>query len=148
MAMPSKSILEKLSDKFIKTNTCWLWTGSTSKGGYGKISMKDDTTIMAHRAMYELLVGPIEDGLTLDHLCRNPSCINPEHLEPVTIQENIARAKNQVTTINKNKEYCNSGHRFSIKNTYRKKDRDNRECRQCRKEATLRFFKNKQGIIA
>ena len=87
MAMKEKTVWEKIVDKFILINSCWEWTGSKNRG-YGKISMKDNTTILAHRAMYEMLVGPIPAHLELDHLCRNKSCVNPEHLEPVTHIEN------------------------------------------------------------
>ena len=75
---------------------CWLWTGATTPGGYGRLtvgSQIDGTRrqVRAHRRSYERLVGPIPDGLDLDHLCRTPGCVNPEHLEPVTRRENIRR---------------------------------------------------------
>jgi hypothetical protein len=66
---------------------CWLWKGSLSKEGYGRVRRHG----WAHREMYELLVGPIPDGLTLDHLCRTTRCVNPSHLEPVTFEENVRR---------------------------------------------------------
>lgn len=69
---------------------CWFWTGEISANGYGGFRHPD--TKWAHRASYMLLVGPIPDGKYLDHLCRNTSCVNPDHLEPVTHQENLSRA--------------------------------------------------------
>lgn len=72
---------------------CWIWTGSRSGGGYGRFVV--DTTRRestgAHRFSYELLVGPIPEGLQIDHLCRVRACCNPAHLEPVTTAENVRR---------------------------------------------------------
>ena len=69
---------------------CWLWTGKPAKNGYGVISV-NNTDRYAHRLSYELHIGPIPDGLTIDHLCMVRLCVNPEHLEPVTRSENTRR---------------------------------------------------------
>ena len=69
---------------------CWEWTGSRNGAGYGRTRI-DGRHAAAHRAAYEHLVGPIPDGLELDHLCRNRACVNPEHLDPVTHQVNLRR---------------------------------------------------------
>lgn len=74
----------------LEKDGCWTKEGWNSGNGYGKISV-NGTAQMAHRAMYEALVGPIPEGLVLDHLCRNRACCNPDHLEPVTIQINTHR---------------------------------------------------------
>lgn len=68
---------------------CWEWTGPTDREGYGIVAAEHGGLI--HRAIWLLLVGPIEDGQPLDHLCRNRRCANPDHLEPVTHRENILR---------------------------------------------------------
>lgn len=70
---------------------CWVWQGTGTKTGYGQISVEGSQRY-AHRVSYELHVGPIPDGLQIDHLCRNTSCVNPAHLEPVTGAENTRRA--------------------------------------------------------
>lgn len=75
---------------------CWEWQGATNALGYGRIRLpgKNGGVAFAHRAAYELFVGPIPVGLVMDHLCRNPSCCNPEHLEPVPQKVNSDRGRN------------------------------------------------------
>ena len=92
----ARSPLEERMWRFIvpePMSGCWLWTGTRS-GGYGRIGAGGRTgvTLWAHRVVYEALRGPIPAGLTIDHLCRLRICVNPWHLEPVTRQENGARA--------------------------------------------------------
>ncbi len=89
-------------NKVEKTRTCWLWQGSIFQGKkYGQFRA-DGKNWRAHRFAYQLLRGPIPSGLVLDHLCRNPRCVNPKHLEPVTAAENAAR--------NPKDEFCKRGH--------------------------------------
>src|SRR6185437_7213018 len=71
---------------------CWLWTGTITKEGYGRISYQSRDWYV-HRLMYSILVEPVPEGLVIDHLCRVPACFNPEHLEPVTQAENFARGE-------------------------------------------------------
>lgn len=71
---------------------CWVWQRSTDRSGYGQTSPRRHGHTIVHRAVWERFVGPIPDGLTLDHLCRNKACSNPRHLEPVTNEENVRRA--------------------------------------------------------
>jgi hypothetical protein len=68
---------------------CWAWIGAAT-ACYGTFWI-DTKYVPAYRAGYELLVGPIPDGLELDHLCKNPNCVRPDHLEPVTHRENVRR---------------------------------------------------------
>jgi hypothetical protein len=89
-----KGSLEQALKRYIvdEETGCWLWTGGT-RGGYGRLKLADYGMMEAHRASYEFHKGKIPEGLQLDHLCRNRSCINPDHLEPVTLQENIRRGE-------------------------------------------------------
>lgn len=80
-----------LSKVVLTTNGCWSWAAATDKHGYGQISINRSTQL-AHRVSYGLFRGSIPEGLVLDHLCRNPICVNPEHLEPVAARENTRRA--------------------------------------------------------
>jgi hypothetical protein len=89
----TRTLYERFVEKVEKTDTCWNWTGSTDRG-YGKIGLRRGVApLYAHRVSYEFHVGPIPAGLQLDHLCRNRSCVNPAHLEPVTQRENLARGR-------------------------------------------------------
>lgn len=91
----------------IQENGCWDWIGGINKG-YG--SMWDGKRIVtAHHGMYERLVGPVPIGLTLDHLCRNTICVNPAHLEPVTLTVNILRGDGWAG-LNARKTHCPKGH--------------------------------------
>jgi hypothetical protein len=76
----------KLLEKFDRGEGCWLWNGKRNHLGYGIFSER-----RAHRVVYEHFVGPIGEGLELDHKCRVTSCVNPAHLEPVTHKENVRR---------------------------------------------------------
>lgn len=76
----------------VDNNGCWIWGRFTLPNGYGQLTVKGKRTL-AHRYMYEKHVGPIPDGLVIDHLCRVRNCVNPDHLEPVTHTENQRRGR-------------------------------------------------------
>lgn len=75
-------------DRVTKTDACWLWEGKKTTLGYGQLK-RNGKTIAAHRYSWELVVGPIPERAYIDHRCHNPSCVNPEHLRPVTPKQNM-----------------------------------------------------------
>ncbi len=108
--------------------------------GYGKTSI-GKRSLRAHRVSYALRVGDIPPGLTLDHLCRNRACINPAHLQPVTITENLARGPAA------QRAACHRGHPLTGDNIYRT-PRGSRNCKQCRREATRRWQATQRAGVA
>ena len=114
--------------KVNKTDTCWLWTASTKDGVYGQFKYEGQM-VRAHRVSYELFVGPIPNGWTIDHLCRVPLCVRPSHLETVPKTINTLRGFGP-TAKNKRKTHCISGHLFDETNTFIRKN-GNRACRKC-----------------
>ena len=114
--------------KVTKTNDCWLWNGSVDNGGYGRLGI-NNTVKMAHRAVYELLVGEIPEGLEIDHLCKVRNCVNPAHLEPVSRKENCLRSDSPWAE-NARKTSCKYGHPFDEENTYQISP-TRRSCKKC-----------------
>jgi hypothetical protein len=102
---------------------CWLWTGPLSRKGYAQFSVTRDwerTNWPVHGFAYEQMVGRVPDGLELDHLCCVRHCVNPDHLEPVTHEENIARAKARGSYARQWEKttHCPQGHEYTDDNTY------------------------------
>lgn len=113
--------------KINKTDSCWVWTGAKQSRGYGNYRGK-----LAHRVSYEKYVGEIPSGLTIDHLCRNRLCVNPEHLEAVTQYVNNMRGDGFASK-NLRKTHCYNGHELTEDNVrlYQRKDGVRRKCLTC-----------------
>lgn len=113
--------------------SCWTWVGCKDRLGYGKFSKGGRSSpILAHRWAYEYFVEPIPAGLELDHLCRNPSCVNPTHLEPVTHALNMKRAQPGYQP-GRELEYCRNGHPYDASNTRIDPRSGGRFCKTCNK---------------
>lgn len=113
---------------------CWLWLGTTAGAGYGVFHLRRDGkrfSKYAHRLSYEMNVGPIPEGLEIDHKCRVRTCLNPHHLEAVTHRENMLRGETIVALCSQ-KTHCVHGHEFTPENTAYTKSRK-RVCIECRR---------------
>ena len=119
----------------INTNGCWVWRGSKNPAGYGVIGV-DGKKHLVHRVSFTASKGDIGDGNTIDHTCRNKPCANPDHLESVTLQENLRRgveARGGLIT------HCKHGHEYTEANTYRN-GKGERICRTCNRIRAQRKY--------
>lgn len=131
---PHRPAHERFAEKWIEdpATGCWLWQGTVSNKGYGQFYNYDiKKPSLAHRWLYEQLHGALPLDVVLDHLCRTPACVNPEHLEPVTQQINMQRGFFGTKT------HCPHGHEYSEENTYRSPSSGHRQCRTCIKARSL-----------
>jgi hypothetical protein len=106
-----KPVIERLTPRLVRDEDgCWLWTGAVNSAGYGVIGLgrKDQGNGYVHRVAYEHFVGPIPAGLVIDHLCRNPRCCEPSHLEPVTNRTNVLRGEQSQVLIRRSGK-CGKG---------------------------------------
>lgn len=119
------------------TSGCWVWVGSTARHGY---AVHGKPPKLMHRWAYERYVGKIPKGFVIDHVrdrgCIHLNCVNPEHMEPVTIGENVLRG-DSLPAKNKRKTHCPKGHPYDEANTYRTKQ-GWRYCRACNRERAAR----------
>lgn len=120
-------------------NGCWVWTGTKGDHGYGRA----EGNRKVHTLIYEREIGPVPAGLELDHLCRNPSCCNPAHLEPVTRKVNVER---QPRIINARRSAaCCHGHPWTPENTYVHPRSGSRVCRRCTPIAQQKYLEKRSA---
>jgi hypothetical protein len=115
---------------------CWPWTGEIDRDGYGVIIIWDGPQRRrraAHRAAYVVLIGEFPADLVVDHLCRNRSCVNPAHLEPVTRGENVLRGEGPSAKAARSAA-CGNGHEYTPETTYTNPKSGVRACRICTRD--------------
>ena len=118
---------------------CWFWEGALSTDKrYGRLHATGVGEQLAHRVSYRVFVGPIPEGMTLDHLCGQSRCVNPAHLEPVSLRENIMRGSG-ICAQHARQTHCKRGHEFTPENTYRYAD-GRRGCRTCQRANRRRHY--------
>lgn len=127
----SLTVEDAFFERVLKTETCWLWQNKPAGNGYGSFRFKN-VRYSAHRFAYELLVGPIPQGLHIDHLCRVRHCVNPSHLEAVTKRVNTLRGTGP-TAQRARQTHCKRGHPLSGANLKVGDNTGYRICRQCSK---------------
>lgn len=123
---------------------CIVWQRATDRDGYGVTSGQGRRQLRAHRLSYELLVGPIPEGMTLDHLCKNRACINVDHLEPVTAGTNTLRGDAPSIVLHRENR-CAQGHSYTPENTYVRRD-GARTCRTCMRGYKAAFNARRAGL--
>jgi hypothetical protein len=145
---PRPTIEQSFWERANKAEGCWLWSGSLNDDGYGILRR-----LSAHRYAYELLVGPIPDGMEIDHVCSVRKCVNPAHMEAVTHTENIRRSwvrgncenrRNTLAEMHKSKTHCPHGHALSGENLVFDTQSGARRCRICNNNKAARYKQRKK----
>lgn len=124
------SAIARFSGRVEKKGECLVWTGILDKKGYARFRGPDGKKIFVHRFAFIQAHGAIPEGLVIDHKCRNRACCNPDHLEPVTNEENIRRG--DVGAPNRQKTHCRQGHEYTSENTYTCST-GRRQCMTCKR---------------
>ena len=128
---------------------CWEFQGSRLARGYGRVGWKGRLWL-THRITYIYFISEIPEGLEIDHLCKNPPCCNPWHLEPVTRSVNIRRGTQWLHVVEREtaKSHCPEGHPYNETNTYVTAE-GHRQCRKCKAEAKRRYYlRHRERICA
>ena len=143
MGYPAKPISDRIEKMSIpEPNTgCWLWIGSVGKKGYATMTVAGHTQ-MAHIASFTAHNGDIPNGLHIDHTCRQRCCVNPMHLEAVTVAENNRRARAAITEI-KRKTHCKNGHPFEGENV--RIYNGQQVCRECARSSSLAHYHRRRS---
>jgi hypothetical protein len=132
MVTRDAALLERIRERSVDQDTgyataCWISDRTAHDHGYTRLRV-NGKVVYTHRAAWSAVNGPIPDGLVIDHLCGQPPCCNPDHLDAVTQRENLSRGGG-----NTNAPKCRRGHPFTPENTRERKDRPGRYCRTCQR---------------
>lgn len=156
----AQTAINYINERIVKedrghSSPCWIWQRYTNHGGYGRGAVPGFGIVRIHRASYELHIGSIPEGLHLDHLCRVPACCNPDHLEPVTPQENWRRAKPNRPPLAPDapirrwmftrKTHCAKGHEFTPESSY-VDPKGKRGCLICKKARRAAWYIKNRDI--
>jgi hypothetical protein len=139
-----RPLQERFDAKVDKSGECWLWTGAKTTLGYGQI-WTGERTEMAHRVSLLLAGREIPDGFDVDHLCRRSSCVRPDHLEPVTHEENMHRAPFAAPEFKREQTHCPNDHEYTPENTGRRKS-GARQCLTCREARRQKEYARKREL--
>ena len=123
----------------VSPDGCWQWQGKLTSKGYGRVNVHGRTR-RVHQLSHETFIGPIPEGLEVDHLCRVRHCVNPAHLEAVEHAENLHRSPLTIPARNVRKTHCPANHPYDDANTYIS-PRGQRICRPCRNEGVARSLR-------
>lgn len=137
---PKRTFEEWLAEIDQDAVGCWLWPGPVDSDGYGRCG---GDSLMAHRVVYKHLVGPVDDALHLDHLCRVHQCVRPDHLEPVPPATNILRGVGTYA-INKRKIKCKRGHSLVDPVNVRITKAGHRSCVQCNRDRCAAWYQTRR----
>ena len=144
MSVDHRTVKERFWAKVKKTDTCWLWTGAPSANGYGRIKT-GGVMEYAHRLSLDIAGQELVKGMEVDHLCRNRMCVNPDHLEQVTHQENVLRGEAPSAHLAR-RTHCSKGHPYDGDNLYNRPD-GARICRDCARAASLAWYHRRKLIL-
>jgi len=122
---------------------CWNWSASTNKDGYGQFRWQGKIEL-AHRLAYRTLVSELSSKETCDHLCRNRSCVNPSHIDPVPHIENVRRG--EAGKHFSERTHCKNGHRLSGENLAVRSDRRGRGCRECMRKYSREHKRRSRAV--
>ncbi len=135
----------------VADNGCWMWASAVNTTGYGALWWQGKTR-QAHRTVFELAGNTLVKGLVLDHLCRTPLCVRPDHLRQVTYRENsLAPGSLAPSAANADRTHCVNGHEFTEVNTYtriRRNGYPTRSCRACARIKSWSRKRNRQAVAS